>query len=174
MKIHPIANFYFHLLQESPLLSLNSIQAVFFDFDGTLRHNLPAGGDVFADYAFQLGLHISHEDRLRAIRWEHYYWAESVELKADREIYCVSWKNSSVVLDTISTLWPNTKYAGANQHPGCLNARLRADSLSLVLLTSAHSLLKILLVLRIGRARTQPLSRLACLRLEAGCANSQQ
>jgi HAD superfamily hydrolase (TIGR01549 family) len=69
------------------LPSSNSIRAIFFDLDGTLRHNLPAGGDVFADYAFQLGLHISHEDRLRAMRWEHYYWAESKDLKADREMY---------------------------------------------------------------------------------------
>jgi len=69
------------------LLSHNSIQAVFFDLDGTLRHNLPSGGEVFADYAFQLGLDFSHEDRLRAMHWEHYYWAESTDLKADREIY---------------------------------------------------------------------------------------
>ena len=69
------------------MLSPNSIQAVFFDLDGTLRHSLPSGGEVFADYAFQLGLRISPVDRLRAMRWEHYYWAESVDLKADREIY---------------------------------------------------------------------------------------
>ena len=67
--------------------SPNRIQAIFFDLDGTLRHNLPSGGEVFADYAFQLGLHISHEDRLRAMRWEHYYWANSMDLKADRGIY---------------------------------------------------------------------------------------
>ena len=69
------------------MLSPNGIRAIFFDLDGTLRHNLPSGGDVFADYAFQLGLPISHEDRLRAMRWEHYYWANSIDLKADREIY---------------------------------------------------------------------------------------
>jgi len=69
------------------LSSSNSIQAIFFDFDGTLRHSLPAGGEVLADYAFQLGLPISHKDRLHAMRWEHYYWAESIELKADRKIY---------------------------------------------------------------------------------------
>jgi HAD superfamily hydrolase (TIGR01549 family) len=63
------------------------IQAVFFDLDGTLRHNLPSGSEVFADYASQLGLNIGPEDRLRAIRWEHYYWASSIELKADRQTY---------------------------------------------------------------------------------------
>jgi HAD superfamily hydrolase (TIGR01549 family) len=69
------------------MLSPNGIQAIFFDLDGTLRHNLPSGGEVFADYASQLGLKISREDRLHAMRWEHYYWAISTELKADKEIY---------------------------------------------------------------------------------------
>ena len=69
------------------MLSPKSIRAIFFDLDGTLRHNIPSGGDVFADCALQLGLHVSHEDRLRAMRWEHYYWANSIDLKADREIY---------------------------------------------------------------------------------------
>ncbi len=63
------------------------IQSIFFDLDGTLRHNLPTGGEVFADYAVQLGLPIHHEDRLRAFRWEHYYWADSLDLKADKKIY---------------------------------------------------------------------------------------
>ncbi|MGA7195232.1 MAG: HAD family hydrolase [Anaerolineales bacterium] len=69
------------------MLSSNGIQAIFFDLDGTLRHNIPSGGEIFADCALQLGLHISHEDRLRAMRWEHYYWANSIDLKADKEIY---------------------------------------------------------------------------------------
>ena len=69
------------------MLSPNGIQAIFFDLDGTLRHNLPAGGDVLMDYASQLGLRLHHEDRLRAMRWEHYYWANSMDLKTDREIY---------------------------------------------------------------------------------------
>ena len=69
------------------MLSPNGIQAIFFDLDGTLRHNIPSGGDVFANYASQLGLRISPEDHLRAMRWEHYYWANSIDLKADREIY---------------------------------------------------------------------------------------
>jgi len=72
----------------SSLKPLNPmIQAVFFDLDGTLRHNLPSGGEVLADYTLQLGLDIGQEDRLRAIRWEHYYWASSMELKADRQTY---------------------------------------------------------------------------------------
>ena len=63
------------------------IKAIFFDWDGTLRQNLPSGGEFFADYAVQLGLPITSEDRLRAMRWEHFYWAESPELKADRLAY---------------------------------------------------------------------------------------
>jgi HAD superfamily hydrolase (TIGR01549 family) len=60
------------------------IKAVFFDLDGTLRHNLPSGGEFFTDYAIQLGLKATPDDRLRAMRWEHFYWANSAELKADR------------------------------------------------------------------------------------------
>jgi HAD superfamily hydrolase (TIGR01549 family) len=63
------------------------IKAVFFDLDGTLRHNLPSGGEVFADYAVLLGVPASDEDRLRAARWEHYYWANSADLLADRVTY---------------------------------------------------------------------------------------
>jgi HAD superfamily hydrolase (TIGR01549 family) len=69
------------------LLSTNHITAVFFDLDGTLRQNLPSGGEVFADCAAQLGLSINDEDRLRAIRWENYYWAASSELKDDKQKY---------------------------------------------------------------------------------------
>jgi FMN phosphatase YigB (HAD superfamily) len=69
------------------LLARSSIQMIFFDLDGTLRHNLPSGGEVFANYAAQLGLNLSTEDRLRALRWEYSYWANSDDLKADRQIY---------------------------------------------------------------------------------------
>ena len=65
----------------------NHIKAVFFDWDGTLRHNLPSGWEFFASYAIQLGVTASTEDRLRAMRWEHFYWANSEELLADRKKY---------------------------------------------------------------------------------------
>ncbi len=65
------------------MLSPNGFKAIFFDLDGTLRHNLPSGGEVFANYAEQLGLRINREDRARATRWEHLYWASSQDLKAD-------------------------------------------------------------------------------------------
>ena len=59
------------------------IKAIFFDLDGTLRHSVPTGGDVFTDFVRTLGFHITHEDRLRAMRWEHLYWANSMDLRDD-------------------------------------------------------------------------------------------
>ena len=61
----------------------NGIKAIFFDLDGTLRHSVPHGGDVFSDYAVTLGLRANLEDRLRAVRWEHLYWASSADLRED-------------------------------------------------------------------------------------------
>jgi HAD superfamily hydrolase (TIGR01549 family) len=61
------------------------IKAIFFDLDGTIRHNLPSGGEVFAAQARRLGLPASLEDQLRSMRWEHYYWANSAELLEDRQ-----------------------------------------------------------------------------------------
>jgi putative hydrolase of the HAD superfamily len=63
------------------------IRAVFFDFDGTIRQNLPSGGEFFADHAERLGLRIRADDRLRAMRWEHLYWANSRDLLEDRQRY---------------------------------------------------------------------------------------
>jgi FMN phosphatase YigB (HAD superfamily) len=63
----------------------NGIKAVLFDFDGTLRHHLPTGGEVFTDYVISLGLPITDEDRCRAVLWEHYYFASSPEIQADHE-----------------------------------------------------------------------------------------
>ncbi len=61
------------------------IKAVFFDFDGTVRHNLPSGGEVLADRAAELGLRVGREDRERLFRWEHFYWAMSPQLLEDRQ-----------------------------------------------------------------------------------------
>jgi putative hydrolase of the HAD superfamily len=63
--------------------SNHTIKAVFFDLDGTLRHSVPAGGDVFTDYIQTLGMRINDEDRIRAMRWEHLYWASSADLRDD-------------------------------------------------------------------------------------------
>ena len=63
--------------------SVNGIKAIFFDLDGTLRHSVPHGGDVFSDYALTLGLPINDEARKRGTRWEHLYWASSADLRDD-------------------------------------------------------------------------------------------
>jgi len=65
------------------MISLNGIKAVFFDLDGTLRHSVPSGGEVFTDYVVTLGLAVNEEARLRALRWEHLYWANSEDLRDD-------------------------------------------------------------------------------------------
>jgi FMN phosphatase YigB (HAD superfamily) len=69
------------------ILLPDRFKAIFFDLDGTLRHNLPSGGEFFADYIITLGLRLTAEDRLLGHRWEHYYWANSLDLKEDRETY---------------------------------------------------------------------------------------
>lgn len=65
------------------MIQINEIKAVFFDLDGTLRHSVPSGGQVFTDYVMTLGLPVNDEARLRALRWEHLYWANSVDLRDD-------------------------------------------------------------------------------------------
>lgn len=65
----------------------NNIKAVLFDFDGTLCHHLPSGGEVFTDFVIELGLTVTNEDRRRAAIWEHYYFASSPEIRADQERY---------------------------------------------------------------------------------------
>src|SRR5512138_1098088 len=65
------------------MISSDGIKAIFFDLDGTLRHSVPSGGDVFTDYVIGLGLQVNMETRLRAARWEHLYWASSVDLRDD-------------------------------------------------------------------------------------------
>jgi HAD superfamily hydrolase (TIGR01549 family) len=61
----------------------HAVKAIFFDLDGTLRHSVPTGGQVFTEYASSLGLRVRPEDRIRAMRWEHLYWASSADLSDD-------------------------------------------------------------------------------------------
>jgi HAD superfamily hydrolase (TIGR01549 family) len=63
---------------------MNKVKGILFDFDGTLRIHLPSGGEVFTDYAISLGVPISEENKLRGLRWEHYYFANSPEIRADQ------------------------------------------------------------------------------------------
>jgi len=69
------------------------IKAIFFDLDGTLRHSVPAGGDVSSDYVISLGLRVNDEDRTRAARWEHFYWASSADLRDDLLAHSVDTEN---------------------------------------------------------------------------------
>jgi HAD superfamily hydrolase (TIGR01549 family) len=68
-------------------LSPNGVTAVLFDLDGTLRHNLPSSNHTFFDYAAQLGAVDTPERRRDALRWVHYYWAQSPEMLQDQETY---------------------------------------------------------------------------------------
>jgi FMN phosphatase YigB (HAD superfamily) len=61
----------------------NGIKAIFFDLDGTLRHNVPSGGDTFNEFVRTLDIPFNEEDRLRAMRWEMQYWANSPDLLND-------------------------------------------------------------------------------------------
>ena len=65
------------------MITPNDTKAIFFDLDGTLRHSVPSGGEVFTDYVKTMGLQVNEEARLRALRWEHFYWASSVDLRDD-------------------------------------------------------------------------------------------
>jgi len=61
----------------------HSIKAIFFDLDGTLRHSVPEGGQVFDEYLMSLGHSLIEEARHRAMRWEYLYWANSADLRDD-------------------------------------------------------------------------------------------
>lgn len=65
----------------------NGYKAIFFDLDGTLRHNVPLGADVFTAKARELGLKISDELEREVGRWEHRYWASSPDLREDSQKY---------------------------------------------------------------------------------------
>jgi len=68
-------------------ISSNSLKAILFDLDGTLRHHLPNGSDEFNRFVTSLGLSLHAEDLARAARWEHYYFANSPEIQADNKSF---------------------------------------------------------------------------------------
>ena len=90
----------------------NSIKAVFFDLDGTLRHSVPEGGTVFNEYVASLRHSFSEEDRLRALRWEYHYWAFSADLRddliahsADTENFWVEYARRRLIALGASSEW---------------------------------------------------------------------
>ena len=101
------------------------IKAVFFDLDGTLRHSVPTGGEVFNQFVATLGLNYSEEDRLRALRWEHRYWASSTDLRddllahsADTENFWIEYSRRRLLALGASTEWANQFAAQASAHMG--------------------------------------------------------
>lgn len=63
--------------------SNHSIKAIFFDLDGTLRHNVPSAYEILNAYLSEHGISISPENHLKAMRWEYSYWASSADLRDD-------------------------------------------------------------------------------------------
>ena len=59
------------------------ISAIFFDLDGTLRHNEPPAVATFHRIAAELGVNSNPEQRIEAERWTYAYWADSKELLED-------------------------------------------------------------------------------------------
>jgi HAD superfamily hydrolase (TIGR01662 family) len=105
--------------------SNHHIKAVFFDLDGTIRHSVPTGGDVFTDYVITLGLPVSHEDRIRAMRWEHFYWASSPDLRddliahsADTENFWIEYSRRRLVALGAAPEWAATYAPQTSLHMG--------------------------------------------------------
>jgi putative hydrolase of the HAD superfamily len=69
-----------------------SKQAVFFDLDGTLRHNDPSQIDTFFSYARDLGVMITPKQAHETTRWIYSYWADSEELRRDRQQHSEEWE----------------------------------------------------------------------------------
>ena len=101
------------------------IKAVFFDLDGTLRHSIPSGADVFNQYVASLGFSYTEEDRLRALRWEHQYWASSTDLRddllahsADTENFWIEYSRRRLLALGATPAWAGEVAARASVHMG--------------------------------------------------------
>jgi HAD superfamily hydrolase (TIGR01662 family) len=104
---------------------LNHIKAVFFDLDGTLRHSIPTGGEAFNQYVASLGFSYTEEDRLRALRWEHQYWASSTDLRddllahsADTENFWIEYSRRRLLALGATSKWAGEFAAKASAHMG--------------------------------------------------------
>ena len=100
-------------------------KAIFFDLDGTLRHSVPEGGDVFNDYVATLGHDFTQEDRIRATRWEHEYWASSNNLRddliahsADTENFWIEYSRRRLIALGASSEWAAIHAAKTSAHMG--------------------------------------------------------
>lgn len=72
---------------EARLFENHRVSAVIFDLDGTLRYNRPSFIQAFFDSAAALGLPGGPQRRRSSLRWLHYYWAQSPELRRDRALF---------------------------------------------------------------------------------------
>lgn len=59
-----------------------TLSVVIFDLDGTLRHDRPSGGDLWAQALAAHGYPLTPEAARDLARWSHYFWASSPELRA--------------------------------------------------------------------------------------------
>ena len=107
------------------MIPANGIKAIFFDLDGTLRHSVPSGGDVSTDYAITLGLQVDDEARLRAMRWEHLYWASSTDLRddllahsADTENFWIEYSRRRLIALGASPEWAAEFAPTVSKHMG--------------------------------------------------------
>lgn len=105
--------------------SNNHIKAIFFDLDGTLRHSVPQASDISSDYAATLGLRINEEDRLRGVRWEYLYWANSPDLRddmiahsPDTENFWVEYSRRRLIAVGASPQWAAEHAADVSKHMG--------------------------------------------------------
>ncbi|MBN1536018.1 MAG: HAD family hydrolase [Anaerolineales bacterium] len=72
---------------EVNIIGKNNYIAILFDLDGTLRYSHPSYLNYFLDCAAQLGVEDTREKRHKAIRWAHFYWAQSKHLMRDLRLY---------------------------------------------------------------------------------------
>ena len=107
------------------MIQPNGIRAIFFDLDGTLRHSVPSGGEVFTDYVITLGLRVNEESRLRALRWEHLYWASSEDLRDDllahsfdTERFWIEYSRRRLIALGASPQWARENAAKTSVHMG--------------------------------------------------------
>jgi HAD superfamily hydrolase (TIGR01549 family) len=107
------------------MIQPNGIKAIFFDFDGTLRHSVPSGGEVFTDYVMTLGLSVNNEARLRALRWEHLYWANSEDMRDDllahsgeTEKFWIEYSRRRLIALGASPQWAREYAVKASVHMG--------------------------------------------------------
>lgn len=69
------------------MLGTNGVEAIIFDLDGTLRHNRPTFLQGFQEAARRLAPPAYPGQWRTAVRWLHYYWAQSPDLSQDRLLF---------------------------------------------------------------------------------------